>query len=64
MSNNHFIHFPIMTCQPKETFKSTLSLESKTMAEHSASTQAMTKTINEFDIDHQQIDNETEAVMK
>ena len=49
---------------PKETFKSTLSLESKTMAEHSASTQAMTKTINEFDIDHQQIDNETEAVMK
>ena len=49
---------------PKETFKSTLSLEYKTMAENSTSTQAMTKKINEVYLDNQQIDNDTEAVMK
>ena len=34
------------------------------MSEHSTSTQVMTTTINEVDLDNQQIYNETEAVMK
>ena len=34
------------------------------MAENSTSTQAMTKKINEVYLDNQQIDNDTEAVMK
>ena len=34
------------------------------MAEHSTSTREMTTTINEVDLDNQEIDNETEAVMK
>ena len=34
------------------------------MAEKSTSTQAKTMTSNEVDLDNQQIENETEAVMK
>ena len=45
-----------MTLRLKETFKSTLSLESKKMDEHSTSTGAMTKAINEVDLDKQRID--------
>ena len=48
----------------KKTFKSTLSLENKTMAEHSNSTRVETKIINEVDMDKQQIENETGAAMK
>ena len=34
------------------------------MSEYSTSTQAMTMTINVFDLDNQKINNDTEAVMK
>ena len=34
------------------------------MAEHFTSTQSMTMTISEVDIDNQQIGNDTEAIMK
>ena len=53
-----------MPFQPKETLKSKLSVEYKTMTENSPSTRATKKTINEVDLYNQQIDNETEAVMK
>ena len=56
--------FGIIHCEPKETLKSALSLEWKTMAEHSTSTQSITTTIDEVDVDNQQIDNDKESIMK
>ena len=52
-----------MPFQSKETFKSTLSLEKK-MAENYTSTQEMTTSIDEVDLDNQGTDNDMEAVMK